>query len=539
MSRRLESVFDKGLWRNPMADRYRAEGWWRDEVLTDRLKRWVSSRGDELALIDGQIRLTWRQLGERVARRAQGLTAEGVRPGDIVSTQLPNGVDIVVLHLALELIGAIHNPVAVQLREHELDQISGLLGSTLVVYAEDDRVDYRAVHARTRAGREGRARVVSELRDPSSGVRDLSDWPRPDPTGAAFILNTSGTVAMKGVVHTHENAMYGTRVVGEDVLGLEPGDVVLCVIPMTWGGGLEWGLRLAIHTGCALVTVARWDADVAAELIEREGVRFLYGPPTIAADLIRTADRWKPSRPLSMICAGAPIPRQMVTEARERLGLALLPGYGQTEHFHSTLARLTDSDERIVNCDGWPLPGVEMRVLDPHTGVEVAPGEVGELECRGPNVSAGYWNQPDLTTQTFREDGWQVTQDLGSVDEASCLRVGGRKRDIIIRGGLNVSPRELEELLSRHPDIREIAIVGRPDERYGERICAFIVPAAGRTPDVAALSALLTELGVARFKHPEEVRSLQAMPLTATGKLWPQALRDMLRDETALSASVS
>jgi non-ribosomal peptide synthetase component E (peptide arylation enzyme) len=130
-----------------------------------------------------------------------------------------------------------------------------------------------------------------------------------------------------------------------------------------------------------------------------------------------------------------------------------------------------------------------------------------------------------------------VTQDLGSVDEASYLRVGGRKRDIIIRGGLNVSPRELEELLLKHPDIREVAIVGRPDERYGERICAFIVPAAGRAPDVAELSAMLTELGVARFKHPEEVRSLQAMPLTATGKVWPQALREMLNDETALSAS--
>jgi acyl-CoA synthetase (AMP-forming)/AMP-acid ligase II len=326
--------------------------------------------------------------------------------------------------------------------------------------------------------------------------------------------------------------MYGTRVVGEEVLGLQAGDALLCVIPMTWGGGLEWGLRLAVHNGCTLVTLPRWEPRSAISLIEREGVRFLYGPPTIAADLIREAGDWRPAGELSMICAGAPVPRQMVADAKNGLGMALLPGYGQTEHFHSTLARRTDSEDRIVNSDGSPLPGVEMRIIDPDSREVLSAGEVGEIECRGPNVAAGYWNQPDLTAQAFQADGWQVTQDLGSLDEGGYLRVGGRKRDIIIRGGLNVSPRELEELLLKRPDVREIAIVGRPDPRYGERICAFVVASGAHNPTVDDFSATLSGLGVARFKHPEEVRVLDAMPLTPTGKIWPKALRDILALDT-------
>jgi acyl-CoA synthetase (AMP-forming)/AMP-acid ligase II len=225
----------------------------------------------------------------------------------------------------------------------------------------------------------------------------------------------------------------------------------------------------------------------------------------------------------------------MCVDARERLGLDLVPGYGQTEHLHSALGRLEDPIELLTSTDGRALPGVELVAVD-EAGAVCAAGETGELMCRGPNVSLGYWNQPDLTRETYRADGWQMTRDAGWFDDGGSLHVVGRLRDLIIRGGLNVSPREVEELLLRHPDVADVAVVGEPDERYGERICAFVVPKGAHAPDVDELAAALTEAGVARYKHPERVISIDALPLTNTGKVRHAALREQLAAEHASDA---
>jgi acyl-CoA synthetase (AMP-forming)/AMP-acid ligase II len=219
----------------------------------------------------------------------------------------------------------------------------------------------------------------------------------------------------------------------------------------------------------------------------------------------------------------------MCVDARERLGLSLIPGYGQTEHLHSVLGRLDDPIEKLTGSDGRALPGVLLRAVD-DDGNECAPGEPGELECRGPNVALGYFNQPDLTNETFRPDGWQVTQDLGTFDDGGYLRIAGRKRDIIIRGGLNVSPREVEELLLRLPDVKEAAVVGVPDARYGERICAFIVPSGKAPPTVEEITAAFGEMGVAKYKWPERIEQIDELPLTTTGKVRHQALRDVVSE---------
>ncbi|MSO78640.1 MAG: hypothetical protein EXQ79_03440, partial [Acidimicrobiia bacterium] len=291
----------------------------------------------------------------------------------------------------------------------------------------------------------------------------------------------------------------------------------------------------ALIAGATLVSMERWEPRAAANLIDAEGGSFIYGPPTMARDLVDLADEWRPAGPLKMICAGAPIPRQMCVDARERLGMALIPGYGQTEHLHSVLGRLDDPIEKLTDSDGRALPGVLLRAIA-DDGNECPPGEPGELECRGPNVALGYFNQPDLTNETFRPDGWQVTQDLGTFDEDGYLRIAGRKRDIIIRGGLNVSPREVEELLLRLPDVKDAAVVGVPDARYGERICAFIVPTGKATPTVDEVTAAFGEMGVAKYKWPERIEQIVELPLTTTGKVRHQALRDRLN--TGLDASL-
>jgi acyl-CoA synthetase (AMP-forming)/AMP-acid ligase II len=513
------------------ARRWRDEGLWRTERLTDYVRRWAAETPDRDAVVDGDRRVTWAQLLERARAAAAALQDLGVAPGDVVSTQMPNSLDMVVLHLGVELAGAVHNPLAVQFRQHELDQIGGILQPRLVVHPGVVRgVDYAEIHAATEAGRSGRVVSAAEIvgRDLRPGAPESSPSSAQD---AAFILNTSGTVAIKGVVHTHEEAIYSTRTVAE-LLQLGRDDTVVCAIPMTWGGGLAWGVRIALTIGATLVSMERWDPAVATSLIDGERARFIYGPPTLARDIVLLADHWRPSEKLTMICAGAPIPRQLCRDARDRLGMQLIPGYGQTEHLHSTLGRLDDSLEKITTTDGRCLPGVELIAVD-DDGNRVGPGVAGDLLCRGPNVAAAYYRQPELSAGTFRPDGWQVTQDVGSFDADGHLKVEGRKRDLIIRGGLNVSPREVEELLMRHSAVAEVAVVGVPDARYGERICAFIVPRGGAAaPSLDELTAMLTEMGVARYKHPERVEAIAAMPQTTTGKVRHQSLRELLAAET-------
>jgi len=511
------------------ARHYRDEGWWQDDRLTDDVRRHAKDAGSSTAVVDGNRRYTYEELWSEAQRVAAALGAAGVQTGDVISTQLPNGWECVVVHLAAELAGAIHNPLAIQFREHEIDQVTNLLDSKLVVNAGVYRgTDYAAIHAGTTGGR------------PQMTVEDLfaatPDGPLAEasphaPGDAAFILNTSGTVAIKGVAHTHEEAQYSSRTVAE-MMRFGPNDTMLCAIPMSWGGGLCWGVRYSLHAGACLISMERWDPEVAADLLDREGGTFVYGPPTLARDLVDLADKWRPANPLRMICAGAPIPRQMCVDARERLGLDLVPGYGQTEHLHSALGRLEDPIELLTSTDGRALPGVELVAVD-EAGAVCAAGETGELMCRGPNVSVGYWNQPDLTSETYRPDGWQMTRDAGWFDDGGSLHVVGRLRDLIIRGGLNVSPREVEELLLRHPEVADVAVVGEPDERYGERICAFVVPKGAHAPDIDELAAALTEAGVARYKHPERVISIDALPLTNTGKVRHAALREQLAAEHA------
>jgi non-ribosomal peptide synthetase component E (peptide arylation enzyme) len=517
-------------------ERYRESGFWRDELLTDRVASHARAKPSAIAIVDGEDELTWHELFLAARQAAAQLTSAGVTRHDVVSTQLPNGSDIVVLHLAIELLGGIHNPLAVQFREHELNQIAALVQPKIVIHpGQLDGIDYSVIHANTAMGKAGKAAPVgcfTEFTEPGSTEVKGFERSVADPQDGAFILNTSGTVAIKGVLHTHEDAMFSTRTVGR-LIGLEGSDGVVCAIPMTWGGGLGWGLRFSLHHGATLISIPKWDPERAALTIDAQGGTYIYGPPTLARDLVHLAPDWRPKSPLKMICAGAPIPRQLCADARDLLGMKLFPGYGQTEHLHSTLGSLLDSEEKLTTTDGSPLPGVEIRVRR-ENGDECDVGEVGDIECRGPNVASEYFRQPDLTALTFKSDGWQVTQDLGSIDAEGYLRVAGRKRDIIIRGGLNVSPREVEELLTKHPDARDAAVVGYADPRYGERICAFVVSDAGTAPTVSELSSFLSEMGVARYKHPERVESIDALPLTTTGKVRHETLREILKGEVEI-----
>ena len=412
-----------------------------------------------------------RRVAARFARSAW-------RPGDVVSSQLPNGWECVVVHLAAELAGAIHNPLAIQFREHEIDQVTNLLDSRLVINPGVFRgTDFAAIHAATTGGR--RQITVDELfaGRRTAALGRLAARSRRRGLHSQHLRDGRDQGCRRTRTRKRSTA---SRTVAE-MMRFGPSDTMVCAIPMSWGGGLCWGVRFALHTGACLVSMERWDPELAANLLDREGGTFIYGPPTLARDLVDLADTWRPANPLRMICAGAPIPRQMCVDARDRLGLELVPGYGQTEHLHSVLGRLDDPIER-ADVDRRPRPARRRARRGRRRRRRVRAGRDRRAECRGPNVSLGYWNQPDLTKETYRSDGWQMTRDAGWFDADGSLHVVGRLRDLIIRGGLNVSPREVEELLLRHPDVGDVAVVGEPDERYGERICAFVVPKGSAAP---------------------------------------------------------
>ena len=272
--------------RDVFVRRYRDEGWWRPELLTDHVRAWAAKLPYVTAVVDGPLRLTWAQLWDSARRTAAQLARLGVGAGNVVSTQLPNGVEIIVSHLAAELVGAVHNPVALQFRTHELDQIHSLLEPKLMVYpATTQRDDFAAIHAETTPGRNCRVESVGVLFDVDAESEIVGFEQSPMAAHeAAFVLNTSGTVSVKGVTHSHEDALYSTRTVGIDIVRLSPEDTVLCIIPMTWGGGLAWGLRVALHAGATLISVPRWDARAAAEIIDAERCSYVYGPPTVARE---------------------------------------------------------------------------------------------------------------------------------------------------------------------------------------------------------------------------------------------------------------
>ncbi|GAA5231921.1 AMP-binding protein [Verticiella sediminum] len=528
------------LLREESKRRYEAAGYWRGRTLLHALDDVVRLRPDATAVVSPNgRRLSFAELDEASRRVAANLAAWGVGQGDVISVQLPNWAEFVVVHLAATRVGAVTNPLLPIYRESELSYILAFAKAKVALIPGQYRGwDYPAMYQRMRASLPDLERVVVVGGEAAAGMRDYaelsaeSSFPLPalewDANDVSVVVFTSGTESKpKGVMHSHNTMMYATQAMPE-LLGLTHEDTVWVPSPVGHGTGFVWGMRQALVLGSKMVLQDIWDPEEALRLIEAERCAFtLSATPFVKMLLDCPAVQHRDTSSFRYFgCAGAPIPRHLGLEAKEKLGCELIGMWGMSECFVGSSSRADDPEEKRWGTDGRAMPGGELAIFDEtHTRI-LACGEVGELATRGPHVALGYFNDPQRTAQAFSPDGWLFTNDLAVMDAEGYMRIVGRRKDIINRGGLKVSAREVEELLGRHPLVNDVAVVAVPDDRLGEKGCVFVIPAGEAQPTLRELLDYLEERGIAKYKLPEFLVMLSEFPMTPTGKVQKFALRD-------------
>ncbi len=504
---------------------YRRRGYWLPETLPQRFGRVCAENRDRVALVDGDRRLTFTDMETLVGRMAAHLTLLGVGPGDVVSWQLPNWWEAVVVHHATVRLGAVSNPLSATFRARELRFVLAEARPKVLFAPWSFRgFGHADLAVRLRKEIAGLEHVVSVRggspetlgSDALLGEASGGELPRlpGDPSAVALLLYTSGTTGdPRGVLHSHETLLYEIRSLRE-VHELTTADRYLGGAPVAHVAGLVYGVLMPFVLGTSTVFLDRWDPGQALELIERERATFQTGPPTLLQTLaFEPSAAWSDVSSFRLFSTGgATIAPDMVREAEHRLGCVVKRAYGSTEAPTLTATGVDDSPEARLETDGRSIGPAEIRIVD------------GEIQARSPEVFLGYRN-PALDVEAFDEEGWFRTGDLGEIGGDGCLRVTGRLNDVIIRGGENISAREIEDLLLEHPSVADVAVVGVPDPVLGERACAFVVPRDGAIVTFEQVVGFLREREIAPQKLPERLELRPALPKTATGKVMKAALR--------------
>lgn len=531
-----------------------ARGWWPERTINDALDAALAAFPDKVALTavstaTGETtQLTYAALADAAERLALGLLRRGVGRGDVVACQLPNGWVFAVAYLACARLGAVLNPLMHIFRERELSFMLRHGEAKVFIVPQQFRgFDHAAMARALQRDLPSLAQVIvvgDTDSDDSFNALMMSGEPaannaeratlraaRARPDDVMQLMYTSGTTGEpKGVMHS-ANTTFSNIVAYAERMRLGRDDVILMGSPLAHQTGFMYGLMMPVLLGASAVMLDVWDPNHAVRLIREYGVTFTMASTPFLADLTKAvAASGEPVPSLrAFLCAGAPIPGPVVEQARNVLGAKIVSAWGMTENGAVTLTRLDDGDTRASTTDGCPLPGVELRVVDAQDQ-DVPVGETGRLLVRSCSNFGGYlkraqWNGTDA-------QGWFDTGDLAYLDATGYVRIAGRSKDVIIRGGENIPVVEIEALLYRHPAVATVAIVAYPDERLGERACAMVVPRAGQAIDLTDLTAFLASHKVARQYWPERLEVRDALPTTPTGKIQKFKLREMLQAGT-------
>ena len=523
-----------------------ADGW-SHRLLDDVIDRWITRQPDAPAVTDRFGTMTWGEFGDEVEAAGKGLLELGARPGVVIQVQLPNWRQFVVIVAAAERIGAVVNPVAPIFRANEVSVMSELARPAIVVTAMEFRgFELGAMHAELRE----RCPWVEELIVVGdSAPVDALTWDelieqgrfssydraavellRPSPDDVCEVMFTSGTTGQpKGVMHTQNTLNIASdlwfEAVGDGLDASEgvPGHPAFHMAStLAHQTGYLYGIRAPLTTGGHVVLQDVWDPNEFVDLIEQHHIEVSMGATPFLADVLaiegvseRDLASWK-----RFVCAGAAIPEPVLERADQLLPCVVMPGWGMTECGLLTVGRPGDPFERRLT-DGSPVMGNEVRVVD-EAGTPVQ-GEEGDLQCRGSLLFVGYAQGRELSESCWT-DGWFDTGDRAVVDGNGYIKISGRTKDLVIRGGENIPVKEVEDVLLRHPKVAGIAIVGKPHERLGEIGCAFVLP-AGEAPTLAELTELLAEHDVTRQFWPEELVVVDEFPMTPSGKVQKYKLR--------------
>jgi mycobactin salicyl-AMP ligase len=520
-------------WPGELAERYRDAGYWRPDTLGGLLRAWAARSGDTVAVVDGRPggpRLSYAELDRRADETAAGLCGLGIEPGDRVVVHLPNTVDFVVALFALLRCAAVPVLALPAHRFVEIEHFARL--SDAVAYLIPDRhegFDYRELAARvTEAVPSLRHVLVAGDPGEFTGLDALpagpsAPLPEVDPGEVAVLLISGGTTGKpKLIPRTHRDYAYNARGSAE-VCELTSDDVYLASLPIAHNFPLACpGLLGALGVGATVVLAPAPSPDVCFGLLERERVTVTALVPPMARMWVDTA-AWDTSDRSSLRLlqvGGAKLDADLARRIPPALGCAVQQVFGMAEGLLN-FTRAGDSDELVAGTQGRPLsPADEIRVVD-GSGTAVPPGEVGELWTRGPYTLRGYYRAAEYNATAFTADGFYRTGDLVRRLPSGHLVVEGRSKDVINRGGENVSAAALEEHLLAHPAIAQVAVLGVPDESVGERVYAVVTLEAGveRAPKLREIRAFLAERGLAKFFNPDKLVVRDELPLTGVGKI--------------------
>lgn len=476
------------------------------------------------ALPDGRG-ITYAETARTVRRIAARLVADGVTPGDRVAMQVEKSPEAIALYLATLQVGGVFLPLNTAYTATETQYFIGDARPRVLVCSPERRAEHDR-HT-------GDGLVVETLGTGGDGTllegdtlhEEVFDAPADAP---AAILYTSGTTGRsKGAVLTHGNLASNCRALVE-AWRFTDEDRLIHALPVFHVHGLFVAVNMTLAAGASLIYLPKFDAGTVIDLLP--GATVLMGVPTFYTRLLQS-ERLTPEACAAMrlfVSGSAPLLASDHEAFEARTGHRILERYGMTETGMNTTNPYEDGP-RKPGTVGRPLPGTEIRVVDAETGRELPDGEVGSVEVRGPNVFAGYWQLPEKTAAEFRTDGFFVTGDLGRVDEDGYLCIVGRGKDLVISGGLNVYPKEIEELLDAHPGVLESAVIGVPHPDFGETVVAVVVPAPGEHPQEQELLDHVAH-DLARFKQPRAVRVVEALPRNVMGKVQKAELRGRYQD---------
>lgn len=523
--------------RDPRAADYIASGAWQNRTLADDARHWAETAGDTNVFLDELSPLTYADLLRQANALAAGLAQLGVRPGDTISFMIPNWTEAAVINLAAAVMGYVVNPIVPIYREAETTFILRDCASRVIFMPTLFRnYDYADMIDRIRPQLPDLRHIITVrgTREDTPSYQDVLnagrgivfDTPAVDPAGVKMVMYTSGTTGVpKGVLHSH-NSLARAVAVSAVHWGIAPGDVVLMPSPVTHVSGYSNGLERPFLGGTRTVLMESWNAEAAVALIDRHGVSMTVAATPFLQELIdavdRTGSRLKSFRVFA--CGGAAVPPETIRRANAAFANpCAFRVYGSSEAPFITLGATPDDAPALgAETDGRVID-YDVRIVD-DDGKDV---QEGEIVVAGPALFLGY-GIASQTEASFTADGYFMTGDIGRFTSDGGLTITGRKKDLIIRGGENISAKEIEDALHRHPQIVEAAVVSAPHERMGEGIFAFLITRDNAVLTLTDLGLFLQESGLARQKCPEGIAIIKDLPRTASGKVRKDQLRAQL-----------
>ncbi|WP_235820527.1 AMP-binding protein [Halalkalibacter krulwichiae] len=499
---------------------------------------------DREILFDRSSRMSYRDLWDQSISLASSLQGLGVQKGDKIAVCLPNWNEFVVIYLAVAQLGAVLVPFNTRYRMDEVEYILRNSEAKVAFFTEEFSGIRHAEQFLQAKKIVGSLEMLITVRHPDNDLLKyeqlveagrLSSFTPPDsnPEEDVFtILYTSGsTGAPKGAMLTHANVVK-TGVMSAQEMNCTADDVFLIAVPVFHVFGMVPSIISTVASSARMVLMDQYKPKEALEIVQAEGITVKHGVPTMFILELNHSDfqNYNLSSLRTGIIAAAPCPVEIVKKIRSEMGCDIVVAYGLSETSPTlTMTKFSDPDIIRAETVGRVLPGAEVKIVN-ELREEVATGEVGEIACRSFGVMKGYYNMPDKTKEALDVEGWFYTGDLGTLDEQGNLRIVGRKKEMIIRGGYNIYPREIEEVFYTHPDVLEVAIVGLPDTVLGEVSCACIKIKSQALVDEQSLMDFI-KLRIADYKVPDKVLIVEELPMTASGKIKKVALQEKLREE--------